>query len=104
MLFKNKAYNAVLDEKTISLKDSSTCDFGKWRQNEGQKEFGDTSAFQQMDEPHRRVHDDMKKAMNIIDSGHMIEKSDELMKLFSHTEEHSHQFFELLNQMVAEKK
>ncbi|MEA3372539.1 MAG: methyl-accepting chemotaxis protein [Campylobacterota bacterium] len=104
MLFKNSAYSAALDENGVELSDSTACDFGKWRQGAGQKEFGDTDAFNMMDKPHRSVHENMKQAMAIIASGHMIEKSDELIKLFNYAEESSQQLFDLLNKMVSEKK
>ncbi len=57
-----------------------------------------------MDKPHRQVHDNMMQAMEIIKAGHMIDKSDELIKLFNHAEEQSHYLFDLLNKMLSEKK
>ncbi len=102
MLFKNKAYSAVLNEKSVTLNDAGSCDFGKWRQESGKKDFGTTDAFKAMEQPHHQVHDKMRQAMKIIDAGEMFTNSEELMKLFSSAEKNSHELFELLNRMLSE--
>lgn len=104
MLFKNRAYDAVLNEKSVTLVDSNSCHFGKWRQTDGMRDFGVTEAFKAMEVPHRRIHEEMKEIMAIITSGHMFEKSVELTTLFNNAEMHSHNLFELLNKMLVEKK
>ncbi len=46
-----------------------TCAFGKWYQGEGQHTCGGTPTFREIDEPHARVHELGKQAIQAHDAG-----------------------------------
>ncbi len=57
LIFKSKAYSAVLDEKDEHFADHKNCRMGKWYSGIGLERFGKTKAFKEMEAPHAKVHD-----------------------------------------------
>jgi len=102
MVYKNNAYSAVLDGSgKMSLVDHKTCHFGKWYVSDGKKEFGKSSEYKAIDNPHAKVHNNIHK---IIDMMHSLkaEDNDKLVELFKETEEASKELFNHLDAMVRE--
>ncbi|MEA1955876.1 MAG: methyl-accepting chemotaxis protein [Campylobacterota bacterium] len=102
MVYKNNAYSTVLDGNTnMTLNDHKSCDFGKWYADEGKKEFGNTSGFKSVDNPHAKIHNNIKNIMQIMNGSTTI-NNDEIIKLFNDTEEASKELFRYLDVMFQE--
>ena len=99
MVLKNNAYSSFLQgKKNDELSDHTKCNFGKWYLGDGNKEFGKQASFKAIAGPHKEVHDNINKAMQIIDSAN----TDEIIALFKATEKASKELFAHLDDMVKE--
>ena len=70
IVFKSRAYAAVLDAKTdATFPDHKNCRMGKWYLGVGKERFGSTKSFAQMDAPHAVVHDSVFKNLEFVHNG-----------------------------------
>ncbi|WP_434636305.1 methyl-accepting chemotaxis protein [Sulfurimonas sp. NW7] len=100
MVYKNNAYSSMLEGKLkFELSDHTQCRLGKWYADEGKKLFGKSSFYTNLQEPHKKVHDDIAKAMRMLGS----DKVDEIIKIFKDAEKASQELFTYLDNMVKEK-
>jgi len=100
MVYKNHAYSSMLEGKlNFNLTDHTACGFGKWYTGEGAEYFGKNRAFQAILKPHKRLHDDIMKVMQKIESREI----DEVIKLFEDAEEASNELFEYLDNIIKEE-
>ncbi len=99
MVYKNKAYSSMLEGKlNFELTDHTQCRFGKWYAQEGKTHFGSSSEFKAMLEPHKKVHEDIAKAMSKFESKDI----DEIIELFKDAEKASFELFEHLDRIIKE--
>ena len=99
MVYKNNAYSSMLEGKlNFQLTDHTACRFGKWYAQEGKTHFGSSSEFKAMLEPHKKVHEDIAKAMSKLDSRDI----DEIIALFKDAEKASLELFEHLDNIMKE--
>ena len=99
MVYKNHAYSSMLEGKlNFQLTDYNSCTLGKWYNDEGKKYFGNTTTFKAMLESHKRVHEDIAKAMQKLESREI----DEVIKLFKDTEKASEELFNHLDNIIKE--
>ena len=99
MVYKNNAYSSMLEGKlNFQLTDHTACRFGKWYAQEGKTHFGSSSEFKAMLEPHKKVHEDIAKAMSKLDSRDI----DEIIALFKDAEKASLELFEHLDRIIKE--
>ncbi|PHR56355.1 MAG: chemotaxis protein [Arcobacter sp.] len=100
MIFKFAAYNSIFEAKVSDqIVDHNSCKFGKWYQKEGKKVFNGNNIFTEIAQPHKRLHDNVLKIMNIVSSKDCLDNADEVVRLFAQTEKESDEFFELLNRL-----
>jgi len=100
MVYKNNAYASMLEGNfKFELTDHTQCNFGKWYTHEGKSIFGKSSVYSQMQEPYRRLHENIVRAMKMLDS----DKVDEIIKIFRDAEKASQELFDYLDSMVKEK-
>ena len=100
MIYKNKAYSSAIEGKTnLEPVNHLSCNFGKWYAGDGKSTFGNTNSFKEMLTPHKQVHDNISKAMEIL-KGKEVINSDEIIKLFEDTEKSSTELFNHLDNMV----
>ncbi|WP_226966403.1 methyl-accepting chemotaxis protein [Sulfurimonas sediminis] len=100
MVYKNNAYSSMLEGKLkFELSDHTQCRLGKWYVDEGKKLFGKSSFYANLQEPHKKVHDDIAKVMRMLGS----DKVDEIIKIFKDAEKASQELFNYLDNMVKEK-
>ena len=100
MVYKNNTYSSMLNSQVdTTLADASACNFGKWYVNEGKKEFGNNTSFNAIEKPHKKIHDNVGKAMSLLKSG----KIDEIIKLFEEMEMSSKELFDYLDRIVKEQ-
>jgi methyl-accepting chemotaxis protein len=101
MIFKNNAYSAALSSKAdTSLGNHENCNLGQWYTHEGKTQFGGESAFASILVPHKKVHDSVMKAMQLVEQ-ESSENRAQIIKLFQETEESSTELFGHLDNMVS---
>ena len=99
MVYKNNTYSSMLNSKVdSSLADASACNFGKWYMTAGKQEFGNNTSFTAIETPHKKIHENVGKAMSLLKSG----KIDEIIKLFEEVEMSSKELFDYLDRVVKE--
>ena len=100
MVYKNYTYSSMLHTKVDqSLADASGCNFGKWYLNEGKKEFGNSVSYKAIEKPHKKIHENVGKAMSLLNSGNI----DEIVKLFQEVEISSKELFSFLDEIAREQ-
>jgi len=100
MVFKNNAYSLAFENKPdLSIDDHLSCRFGKWQAGAGKEVFGKLSSFSDIVAPHKKVHDNIIKIMNLL-AEHGTTKEDEMLELFKDAEKASHELFDYLDIMV----
>ena len=100
MVYKNNAYASMLERKLkFELTDYTQCNFGKWYTHEGKELFGKSSGYVQIQEPHKRFHEEIARAMSMLES----DKINEIIKIFKDAEQASQELFNYLDSMVKEK-
>ena len=103
MIYKNYTYSSTLDGKADSnLGDHSACELGKWYAQEGKETFGHLSSYKDLNIHHKHVHDNISKAMQLLDQN-SIEHSDKIINLFKDTEEASQKLFDSLDALIHER-
>ncbi len=105
IVFKTKAYSTILNEqKDEKFSDNQNCRLGKWYyEGEGKKYFGGTKTYSMISEPHKAVHDNAIKNLEIIKDGFHMDKLDAIVDNFTKMEEASKKLFSLLDVMSDEK-
>ena len=97
MVYKNHAYASMLEGKlNFQLTDHTSCRFGKWYETEGKEHYGSKNEFKAILAPHKRVHEDIAKAMEKLDSKDI----DATIALFKDAEQASRELFEYLDKII----
>ena len=104
MIYKNNAYNAALKMQadTNLVSDANNCRLGKWYNEEGRKEFGNSQAYKDLQVPHKTIHENISKAMSLYTSADVLD-SQEIIRLFKESESESLKLFAYLDKMVQEQ-
>jgi methyl-accepting chemotaxis protein len=101
MTLKNHAYlSAFKNEVNNSISTHKSCALGEWYIDEGKNKFGNNIHFISIDEPHKRVHDNLIDIMKVIEKNSL--NHDEIIKLFENTEKASKELFSLFDKMMKE--
>jgi len=101
MIYKNNAYSSVFENKIdMALSDHTTCNLGKWYADDGKKQFSNTPAFKEILEPHKKVHDNIAKVMEILKTQEVNKNADVIIKLFKEAEATSQVLFKHLDDIV----
>ena len=99
MVYKNHAYSSMLEGKmNFKLIDHTSCRLGQWYAKEGKGHYGNSSEYRAILEPHKKVHEDIAKAMQKLESREI----DEIIKLFKDAEKASTELFEHLDNIIKE--
>lgn len=106
LVFKLNAYGSIFDnELKAEFGDHHGCRLGKWYEHgEGKLSFGQTDSYRRLEEPHKKVHDNVLKALECVKRNDCVERRDELSAAFAETERQSSLLFNILNDMIAEAK
>jgi methyl-accepting chemotaxis protein len=102
MIFKNNAYAAGFEGKVShEFNDHHACALGKWYESgDGKAVFSSTVAYAKMLEPHKKVHEEVKKAMQLLNDD-PIRHAKAIAACFEEAERASVTLFDILNEMVA---
>jgi methyl-accepting chemotaxis protein len=102
MIFKNNAYAAGFEGKiSKEFGDHHQCALGQWYENGvGKTTFSMIPAYAKMLEPHKKVHDEIKKAIKLLEED-PIRHAKAITSCFENAEKASIELFNVLNEMVA---
>ncbi len=106
IIFKADAYNAIVNnEKDKNFANSDTCRLGKWYKNDGKIIFGKAPSFPKIENPHRRVHDNVIENMRYIQDGDKrVENEQVIIDNFKDMEKASYELYELFDRLREEVK
>ena len=104
VLFKVDGYHSVFDSEHKTLSNHINCRLGKWYAGIGKEHFSVTHSFKMMEEPHKTVHESINTAIECVNNGTCLNDISIVINHFKHAEEASKKLFDLLNQMLKEKK
>jgi methyl-accepting chemotaxis protein len=104
IIFKSKAYNAIVDaDKESSFSRHTDCRLGKWYDNVGKNRFGSTKAYKALITPHTKVHDTVHANLEFIKVGDSrVENESSIVRNFKEMENASQELFTLLDDMTTE--
>jgi len=102
MIFKNNAYSAGFEGKVDhEFSDHHTCALGKWYENgDGKSVFASHPAYAKIAEPHKKVHEEVKKAIQLLGDD-PIRHAKAIEEYFEAAEKASVELFDVLNDVVA---
>lgn len=101
MIFKNNAYAAGFEGRvTQQFSDHHSCALGNWyEQGEGKVNFASHPAYTKILEPHKKVHEEVRRAMQLL-SEDPIKNVKAISSCFAKAEEASEELFAILSEMV----
>ncbi|MDD2828048.1 MAG: methyl-accepting chemotaxis protein [Sulfuricurvum sp.] len=101
MIFKNNAYAAGFEGNTNKeFSDHHACALGKWYESgDGKSVFSSSPSYGRLLEPHKKVHDEVKKAVQLL-SENPMKNSKAIVECFEKAERASVELFDILNAMV----
>ena len=106
LMFKANGYKTVFTGKTTGhFSSDNECRLGKWYfEGNGKDKFGKVPSYNKLAQPHKEVHDNIKKAVECVEAGTCTEHSQNVMTYFDAAEKASMQVIESLNSMLDEEK
>lgn len=103
MIYKNNTYSSIFDGRIdTNTVTHTSCNLGQWYSNEGKEQFSQCNSYSSLAIPHKRVHDNVARVMNLIRTGESKDNSAEIIELFKDTELASQELFDLLDCIVKE--
>ncbi|MDX1296321.1 MAG: methyl-accepting chemotaxis protein, partial [Sulfurimonadaceae bacterium] len=108
IMYKSRAYNSIMmGEAKLDIQTPHECELGKWYDEEGKRRFGNTAAYTQISEPHRKVHENANANMAFvhdgIDNSH-IDNAQDIIRRFQEMELASDTLFQLMDNMLQESQ
>ncbi len=100
MIYKNNAYSSAFENKVNGVSsDHITCNLGKWYASTGKDVFGASSSYSTLLAPHKLVHDNVAKIMNLIEKD-TLAHTEEILECFKEAEASSKELFNNLDTLV----
>ena len=106
LLFKANGYKTVFRQEVHTDFASETeCRLGKWYDNGiGHEKFNKCSSYPNMKTPHKAVHDNIKKAVECVQSGSCTQEAQNVMTYFDAAEKASQEVITTLGKLLEEEK
>ena len=106
LIFKANAYKTVFTNKMAgSFANDHECRLGKWYyEGEGKKDFGKVPSYNKLAQPHKEVHENIKKAIECVEAGTCTKHSKNVMTYFEAAEKASIQVIQSLDSILQEEK
>ncbi len=106
LLFKANGYKTVFSGKAEdSVVADTECRLGKWYFGGiGKEKFGKCLSYSKMAEPHKSVHDNIRKAVECVKANTCTQEAQNVMTYFNNAEESSKQVIEILSSMLVEEQ
>ncbi|MGM0533857.1 MAG: methyl-accepting chemotaxis protein [Campylobacterota bacterium] len=104
IIFKSNAYSTVINEKTNSeITDHTQCRLGQWYYADGKERFGNTKAYKQLESPHVKVHEQVRKNIDLMRHEGVVKSEHDIVENFKVMEDSSTKLFDILDDMLDEK-
>ncbi len=102
IVFKSNGYTVLFaQDHTHTFDNHTQCRLGKWLKGEGKELFSHKPEYQQLEKPHKIVHDSFIKATELsIKVDKITEHTDELSGYLRGVEKASNELFTLFDRMV----
>ena len=106
LLFKANGYKTVFRQEVHTEFASETeCRLGKWYDGGiGHEKFSKCPSYSKMRAPHKEVHDNIKKAVECVQSGSCTEEAQNVMTYFEAAEQASQKVVSTLGNLLEEEK
>ena len=106
LLFKANGYKTVFRQEVHTEFASETeCRLGKWYDGGiGHEKFSKCPSYSKMRAPHKEVHDNIKKAVECVQSGSCTEEAQNVMTYFEAAEQASQKVVTTLGNLLEEEK
>ena len=104
LIWKANTYTTAITRKeAFQFVDHHNCRLGKWYESgKGKERFGNTRTYPKLIVPHEQVHNATREVFELIKEDTL--ECHRMQEALRKMEEASHELFELLEQMVEEKK
>lgn len=104
LLFKINAYASIFEAKKITeFADHHNCRLGKWYDNgDGKKYFGHTQKYKDLEQPHSRVHDSIKKAISYLENNTYLSNPESVLSCFDEAERQSAILISILDDIIMD--
>ncbi len=103
ILFKVLGYKGVFTNNHQELSDHTSCRLGKWYDTTGKENFGQTSAYKGLENPHKIIHDEINKALKCMRDSECLSDINYVKNLFINAEKASKDVFDSINKMLRER-
>jgi len=103
VLFKVEGYKGVFSGNHEELSTHTSCRLGKWYAATGKDNFGQTSAYRDLEAPHKIIHENINSALKCIKDGSCLNDINYVLGLFENAEKASQDVFTCINKMLEEK-
>jgi len=106
LMFKANGYKTVFTGKTTGhFASDNECRLGKWYfEGNGKDKFGKVPSYNKLAQPHKEVHDNIKKAVECVEAGTCTKHSQNVMTYFDAAQKASIQVINILDNMLQEEK
>jgi len=113
LIYMQRAYYSVEhndpqgEQAAMVAVNHHNCRFGQWYTSlEGVDAYGHLPSYSFIDDPHSRVHDNVHKAIDVIqeDWTHSLDLQDDLLQIFGEAESASKELVVLVDKLAEEKK
>jgi len=106
LLFKANGYKTVFRNEVSDTFDSENeCRLGRWYSSGNGKEvFSSTPSYNKLAQPHKAVHDNIKKAIGCVKTKTCIDEAENVERYFEESEKASKAVREILTAMLRERR
>ena len=103
IVYKLSSYDIVFkNDISRTLSSHTECRLGKWLAGKGKELFYHHSSFSKIEQPHKKVHDNMKNIPTLIASG-AVENADKIIASFEIAEKNSTELFHILDSLAYQE-
>ncbi|MEA3228017.1 MAG: methyl-accepting chemotaxis protein [Campylobacterota bacterium] len=106
LVFKANGYKTVFTQQVDNeFVSESECRLGKWYlSGKGKENFSKCSSYSKLTQPHKEVHDNIKKAVACVKAGTCTQESQNIMTYFEEAEKSSYIVTEILSDLLQEER
>lgn len=105
LLFKVRAYAATLEKSKEGFINHHECRLGQWyAEGLGKRNFSHLSSYPSLNAPHKEMHDNIMKAVEIITEDKISENSKNILDLIANADLASNVVTQTLDRLMKEEK
>ena len=104
ILYKADALSHIEKGERKEFANHHQCRFAKWYEDEGKTQFSHSKSFQQLNTPHKKVHDSVLNSFKQLEDSTILELENEIKNNFIDVESASKELFSLMDEMLNEEE